>query len=161
MKCVSFLVCVFGITGCINTNSLESTNKSGWIQASASSKIYYLLGELPMNYLDAYEFCDLQGGILGEPRSANQTKDINAMINTENNYWLGLNYSRLRGVFLWNSDGHGIEEYHHWAANQPSGDGDCVHLYARATADERWNDQPCGTTHIDNHPILALCQKTI
>ena len=147
---------------CIISISIKQVEAFAWKRGSRSSNIYYLLGELPMTYDESYEFCSLYGGILGEPRSSAQTQDINEIIDYDNNYWIGLTDVKSEGIFVWNSDGKDTHDYENWAANgnssEPSGDGNCVHLYHGH--DEKWNDEDCKWMEIYNRPILALCQKS-
>merc|ERR1719322_1232707 len=43
-----------------------------------------------MNYDEAYDFCEREGSYLAEPRSASQTEEINQLLSSDSNYWIGL-----------------------------------------------------------------------
>merc|ERR1719270_892448 len=58
-----------------------------------------------MNYDEAYDFCEREGSYLAEPRSASETEEINQLLSSDSNYWIGLTDKESEGLFIWNSDG--------------------------------------------------------
>merc|ERR1712156_1067151 len=115
-----------------------------------------------MNYYEAYDFCQRESGYLAEPRSASQTEEINQLLSSDSNYWIGLTDKETEGVFIWNSDGVNCESYDNWASGQPDdchGNEDCG-LIAGGWAYE-WDDEVCEMEEWENGPFYALCQKIV
>merc|ERR1712198_718541 len=65
-----------------------------WERGSGS--IYYLKGSLPMNRYDAQDWCVPMGGNLAEPRSPEETLEINELIGNEKKKTIGLDYMRYK-----------------------------------------------------------------
>jgi len=141
-------------------NEGEATN---WMASSVlrhdGSTVYYAISDLPMAWDEAYEYCHNQMGYLAEPRSPEETEEINKLVDGRN-AWIGLTDKVTEALFLWNSDGQNTQSYHNWGEGEPSGDGDCAHLYF--WTDEKWNDLYCDhMTDQYGNPIYALCQKIV
>merc|ERR1711963_118965 len=118
-----------------------------------------------MNYDEAYDFCKRETGYLAEPRSASQTEEINQLLSSDSQYWIGLTDKEIEGLFIWNSDGANCESYHNWGpasngySEQPTGHGDCAII--ANWLDMRWNDKPCDRVTDFGDPIYALCEKIV
>jgi len=132
---------------------------SKWIASSArrqdGSWIYYAKSDLPMTYDDAHEYCIAEKGYLAEPRSSEETEEINKLFSG-NHLWIGLTDRDYEARFLWDSDGQNTESYHNWYPSEPNGDGDCVELWN----DTQWADVACDRINDDSgRPVYALCQR--
>jgi len=134
---------------------------SKWIASSVrrqdGSTIYYAKSDLPMTYDDAHEYCIAEKGYLAEPRSSEETEEINKLFSG-NNLWIGLTDRDIEGLFLWDSDGQNTESYHNWGGNEPTNDGDCAMI--ANFLDQQWNDSICEEFgDWWTGPIYALCQQ--
>merc|ERR1719370_782577 len=89
--------------------------------------VYYAISDLPMTWDEAYEYRNSEMGYLAEPRSPEETEEINKLVDGRN-AWIGLTDKGTEALFLWVSDGQNTESYHNWDGFEPSGDGDCVNL---------------------------------
>jgi len=129
----------------------------GWLRRDRVSNCY-LFGTEKMNFAEAQQFCEENGGTLAEPRRARETNVINRMINKEagnNNYWIGLTDRREEGTFTWMSDNSEVS-YTNWDKREPNnawGREDCAHL--RKSKSFKWNDSNCEARNGNR----ALCQK--
>merc|ERR1712126_268932 len=138
-----------------NTKLVENKWKRG------SGGIYYLKGSLPMNRYDAQDWCVLMGGNLAEPRSPEETSEINEFIgNEKKNYWIGL-HEVQKDVWIWPSDNSELVDYSNWCYFCPNGGGyePCVSM--RFDYEHSWDDFICSLESFENYPFYALCQKTI
>ena len=94
----------------------------------------------PLQWANAKAHCEGIGMHLGVVRSAADQQALLAHLSATGGlqfFWIGL--QRLAsGGFGW-VDGTALT-YTHWAANQPSGWGDCVETYAPQW---QWNDVTC------------------
>jgi len=138
----------------IQCEALENEENSHWINVNGGD-IWYSIGSLPMNYSEAYDYCQREGGMLAEPRDSSQTENINSLLDSSHSYWIGLTDTITKGLFVWNSDGRNTESYHHWYDPvEPNGSGDCVALWGYHNF--FWDDTGCGW----EGPYFALCQKS-
>merc|ERR1712133_100168 len=154
MKKFVFLGLFFPFLLSIQCKTLEKGENSTWINVNGGD-IWYSIGSLPMNYAEAYDYCQREGGMLAEPRDSSQTENINSLLDSRYSYWIGLTDLKTESLFLWNSDGHNTESYHNWYdPKEPNGSGDCCQLYVKY--DWKWDDWDCD--YVDAH--FALCQKT-
>merc|ERR1711953_5137 len=140
------------------TNEHEPAN---WTPSSVlrndGSTVYYAISDLPMTYEEAYEYCNTEKGYLAEPRSPEETVEINKLVDGRS-AWIGLTDLGTETDFVWMSDGQNTESYDNWDAGEPSGDGDCVEL--QYDDHEEWNDLSCDSiTGGMGEPIYALCQR--
>ena len=146
--------------GAFEAKTLPVENE--WLKGS--SDIFYLKGWFAANWNDAQDWCISMGGILAEPRSSEETSEINEFIGDEQIcWWIGLHEEQL-DVWKWQSDDSAVE-YSHWHSGEPNGDGDgdgpCVSIdpYVGKT----WTDFRCDRTADDAHNYLffPLCQKKV
>ena len=83
-----FLLATFG-----NAIPLGSIDIPQWQASSVStpegSTIYYMISPLPMVWDEAFDFCQNQEGIMAEPRSETQTREIDAILEENEEYWIG------------------------------------------------------------------------
>merc|ERR1712126_207392 len=140
------------------TNEGEPTK---WMASSVlkhdGSRVYYAISDLPMTYDEAHDYCKSEKGYLAEPRSPEETEEIGKFIDGRN-AWIGLNDRGTEALFIWDSDGQNAESYHNWGPDEPSGDGDCVHLATWES--EQWNDITCDRIEGPYiNPMYALCQR--
>merc|ERR1712223_821053 len=150
--CLSYLLPV------LNTNNDEETK---WVNSSIIKEdghtIFYHKSDLLIMYNDALVHCFAEGGYLAEPRSSIETEAINTFLYPGYNVWIGLTDKESEGIFLWNSDGTGIDDYANWGGGRADGTGDCV-IICGYMQDYRWNDVWCDHI-VDYEPIYALCHK--
>jgi len=128
----------------------------GWLRRDKVSNCY-LFGTKDMNFDEAKEFCEENGGMLVEPRTRRQTRVINKMIKKlagDKSYWTGLTDKANEGTFLWESDNSEVS-YSNWNKWEPNNlwNEDCVQL--RRQVGHKWNDKSCGARGGNT----ALCQK--
>jgi len=130
-----------------------------WIKRDRVSNCY-LFGNETMNFTEAMQFCEANGGKLAEPRRERETNAINRMIkkdavdDVDKNYWIGLTDIDDEGRFTWLSDDSEVG-YNNWNNGEPNNlnDEDCVHL--RKGVSFEWNDSKCSNKNRNT----ALCQK--
>ena len=126
-----------------------------------SGEIYYLKGWFAANRKDAHDWCVSMGGILAEPRSSEETSEINELIgDDEISYWIGLLEEQL-DVWKWPSDDSTVE-YSNWSQYSPSPNGNgtepCVVL--DSYLGKTWDDYTCDRTAYI-YPFFPLCQKNV
>merc|ERR1712226_237726 len=138
--------------------TLEKNVTSAW-QNVGEGDIFYHVGSLPMNYYEANDYCQLEGGILAEPRSSSQTEDIMAFLDPDYSYWIGLTDLQTEALFLWNSDDQNTESYHNWYPGEPNSSGDCALLWGPHN-EGQWDDAPCDYDIDHGYIKFALCQKS-
>lgn len=72
------------------TNEDEPTN---WMASSVlrhdGSTVYYAISDLPMTYDEAYAYCNNEMGYLAEPRSQEESEEINNLLNGRT-CWIGM-----------------------------------------------------------------------
>ena len=107
----------------------------------------YIKGPAPMNYLDAYLYCNLKGTTLGLITNSNDNEHANDVCGN-NNCWIGYNDIGNEGHFRWLS---GNSHYTNFKANEPNnlGSQHCVHLLSNS---RQWNDADCL-----NKKYIPLC----
>jgi len=154
MKAFVFFGLFFPLLLSIQCKKLENGENSHWINVNGGD-IWYSIGSLPMNYYEAYDYCQREGGMLAEPRDSSQTENINSLLDSRYNYWIGLTDSMIEGLFVWNSDGQNTESYHNWYDEEPNNTGDCAHLWVEHNF--LWADSGCSW----DYGFFALCQKSI
>jgi len=129
----------------------------GWLRRDRVSNCY-LFGGDKMNFAEAQQFCEENGGKLAEPRRQRETNVINRMINKEageSNYWIGLTDNDNEGSYTWLSDGTDVD-YSNWNKGEPNnawGNEHCALL--RKARSFEWNDSNCN----GRNGNTALCQK--
>merc|ERR1712133_272274 len=154
MKKFVFLGLFFPFLLSIQCKTLENGENSHWINVNGGD-IWYSIGSLPMNYSEAYDYCQREGGMLAEPRDSSQTENINSLLDSSHGYWIGLTDVMTEALFVWNSDGQNTESYRNWYGPvEPNNSGDCVQLYNFHNF--QWDD--CNCHYEDN--LFALCQKS-
>lgn len=92
---------------------------------------------------EAQEDCASKGGNLASFHSASDIDQVwrNALVGTEDAYWIGLNDRATESGYLW-SDGSSVNVLN-WAVNQPDnygGSEDCVEMWSSTS---KWNDARC------------------
>jgi len=152
MKAFLFFGLFFQFLLSIQCKSLENGKNAHWINVNGGD-IWYSIGSLPMSYSEAYDYCQREGGMLAEPRDPSQTENINSLLDSRYDYWIGLTDMMTEGLFVWDSDGQNTESYHNWYGPEPNNSGDCVQLWGDRSF--LWDDSYC--SNVDN---FALCQKS-
>ncbi len=91
-----------------------------------------------MKWTDANELCKQMGGHLVSITSQSENDEIMKHLDTNENYWVGLNDFENEGVFTW-SNGEQCS-FTYWGDGQPdnAGDEDYVHIWYG----DKWNDAP-------------------
>ena len=124
-----------------------------------SGNIFYLKGWFAANWNDAQDWCISMGGILAEPRSSEETSEINELIGDDDiNYWIGLHEEQL-DVWKWQSDNTGVE-YSHWYTGEPNENGTEPCAVISSYVGKNWCDFTCGHTFYI-YPFFPLCQKKV
>lgn len=121
-----------------------------WVQIEPSSKCYLMSLEI-MSWYEADMVCKENGGILAEPRTAEETELLNHFCQEGSYYWIGLSDLVEEGTFQWASD-YSEPDYTDWYSTEPNGDGDCVFKHT-TVCNLQWFDANCD---VEKH---ALCQK--
>jgi len=134
----------------------------GWLRRDRVNNCY-LFGTEKMNFAEATQFCEDNGGKLAEPRRMRETNVINKMISKEaggSNYWIGLTDAETEGTFTWESDNSEVG-YSNWNWGQPNNAWnmeDCAMLQ-KGLFSYKWSDSNCDGRYSMFTPNTALCQK--
>ena len=93
--------------------------------------------------------------------STHQTK-LNAILNVDSCYWIGLTDLVSKGNFVWHHSNTQLGDYTNWLPGQPDNTEnaeDCAHLLH--DNDWKWNDVNCDTTVTGDwcQTIHAFCQS--
>ena len=133
------------------TTTTTTPPKTIWVKILG--KEYYVPNEAE-NEADAQDYCNSQGGILFEPKSAQVNKNVAKFAkDTIGNWkfwiWLGIHYTN--GQFVYESDNKSIV-WNNWKSTQPNGDGNCVAL---ETINYKWGDVGCNETWY----IYEICER--
>ena len=124
-----------------------------------SGDIFYLKGWSAASRNDAQDWCISMGGTLAEPRSSEETSEINELIgHDEISYWIGL-HEEQRDVWKWQSD-NSIVEYSHWYSTEPNGNGKEPCVVLDSYLGKTWADYTCWRTSYI-YPFFPLCQKKL
>lgn len=99
----------------------------------------FVLSEEQTTFEAANTACVALGGHLATLTSAADTARIAPLLATGARPWIGATDELVEGSFAWLTGEPG--GYANFAAGQPDGDGDCVHLGDAAGA---WHDTDCG-----------------
>jgi len=131
-----------------------------WTQLGKNN-LCYAVSTGALNYYGADQFCKTQGGYLAEPRTQEETENLELFLLREQNYWIGLTDAADEGTFVWGTD-YSSPTYTNWAMYQPDngmGRGDdCVIL--SMIFGLKWHDLNCIKTNSDGADIHAVCQKS-
>jgi len=116
-----------------------------------------------MTWQTAQQFCVEKGGYLAEIKKEVWQNNINAILLSDNSYWIGLNDIANEGHYVWQTSQTPLGLYTNWYPGEPNNANNtqnCVLLEQRV-ADSNlwaWDDYYCSHTtshHGSNH---ALCQ---
>ena len=121
-----------------------------------------------MNWSEAKDFCQVQGAMLAEIKTAEQMKDISDKIDSDDltkNFWLGIIYDTTQSNWVYASSNQTVGFANWFPGNQtytaePNNPGqeNCVEIsyFFGGT----WNDAQCGRNNWANNRV-ALCQKQL
>merc|ERR1712131_204518 len=111
---VAFLL--LGATSLIESPACPSAE--GWIPLADHC---YLLSPTKLNWFQAQQFCEENGGYLAEILSQSQQNNLDALLNIGQckNYWIGLSDLAYEGKFEWQHSFTPLGEYTNWLSTQP------------------------------------------
>merc|ERR1719184_375545 len=114
-----------------------------------------------MNWFQAQQFCEENGGYLAEILSQSEQTNLETLLNIgpDKHYWIGLSDLAYEGKFEWQHSFTPLGEYTNWIGGNPDdhdGDEDCVHMLG--DFNWVWNDFPCDYDLYGTQEIHALCQ---
>merc|ERR1739836_52739 len=108
-----------------------------------------------MNWFQAQQFCEEKGGYLAEIVTEIEQTNLNAILDTDSCYWIGLSDLAAEGEFVWQHSYSPVGGYTNWLPRQPdNGNGnleqDCVNLWQHNwfNFDQwGWDDENCEATN--------------
>ena len=108
-----------------------------------------------------FQFCAEKEGYLAEIVTKVEQTNMNAILDTDSCYWMGLTDLAAEGKFVWQHSFSPLGEYTNWFPGQPdnfNGDEDCV--YQKYIDNWGWNDAICeSNANYECVSIHALCQS--
>jgi len=123
-----------------------------WIQIESNSTKCYLQSRTTMSWFKGDLFCKQNGGMLAEPRTAEETDLIDKFCLADVDYWIGLTDLAIENNWIWDSD-YSQPDYTNWYSSPSSSGSDCAYKYGNHKL--KWDDYSC-----DSYKH-ALCQKEL
>ena len=105
------------------------------------------------------QFCEEKGGYLTEIMSKTKQTNINALLNSDLAYWIGLSDVAMEEKFVWQHSSCPLGDYTNWGRNEPDGGRgeNCVILWP--LYNWGWADISCGYLSIGGRDVHAICQN--
>ena len=126
---------------------------SGWWSTDEGEFCYHV-SESRLTFGQSLEYCWAAGGHLAEFRTKEEEEAVEAKLNEDIFFWIGLTDLTAEGVWRW-TESHQEPSYINWAPGQPDNEfdnEDCACIFGG------WHDVACDVDYY-GRPLHALCQK--